>query len=116
MWLRNGSDETLRGLRVQNCVMLARAAGFDVQHNQNTRFQAPYAACGNQDGTRWIITAWLPCRRTWSNADCPCLHSDPQFPDCEPGQTQELVGWLSFYQGTDIDQELTRIAATRWHQ
>jgi hypothetical protein len=114
MWIRNGSDKALRGLRVQNCVMLARATGFDVQDNRNKLFRPPYAACRNHDGTRWIITAWLPNQRAWGNADCPCLHSDPQFPDCQPGQRQELNGWLSFYEGTDIDEELSRIAATGW--
>ena len=44
----------------------------------------------------------------------PCLHADPKFPDCDPGETQRLQGWLSFYEGTDIHQELRRIEATGW--
>jgi hypothetical protein len=36
------------------------------------------------------------------------MHSDPQFPDCEPGQTQRVRGWLRFYEGTNIRQELER--------
>jgi peptidoglycan/xylan/chitin deacetylase (PgdA/CDA1 family) len=116
LWLHNGTSETLRGLRVQNCIMLARATGFAAQDNQNKLFRPPYAVCRNENGTRWIITAWQPCQRTWGNADCPCLHSDPQFPDCQPGQTQELMGWLSFYEGTEIEQELQRIADTQWEE
>jgi hypothetical protein len=42
------------------------------------------------------------------------MHSDPQFPDCAPGETQRLRGWLSFYQGTDIDAELSRIRKLDW--
>jgi hypothetical protein len=94
--------------------MLARASGFAAQDNLNKVFRPPYAACRNEGGTRWIITAWRPCQRTWAGADCPCLHSDPQFPDCEPGQTQEIVGWLSFYEGTNLQEELARIVATKW--
>ncbi len=114
MWIRNGTDKTLRGLRVQNCVMLARARGFANQDNQNKVFRPPYAACRNEQGDRWIITGWQPCFRAWGSEACPCLHSDPQFPDCEPGQTQQMVGWLSFYTGSDIEEELKRIAATGW--
>ncbi len=112
--LTNGTQDTLSGLRVQNCVMLKMAQGFNQQTNDNKVYRRPYAACRNDDGTRWIITAWQPCQRPWGNDRCPCLHSDPQFPDCAPGTTERLVGWLSFYEGTDIDAELKRIEATAW--
>ncbi len=87
MWLFNGTSEPLSDLRVQNCVMLKGAAGFVDQTNDNKLFHPPYAACRSTDGRRWIITAWTPCQRAWGNAKCPCLHSDPQFPDCPSGQT-----------------------------
>ena len=41
----------------------------------------------------------------------PCLHADPQFEDCLPGVTRHLRGWVSFYEGTDIESELTRLSA-----
>lgn len=116
LWLRNGTPEKLTGLRVQNCVMLAFARGFSAQTNRNKVFRSPYAAVGTDDGQRWIITAWDPVQRCWGNERCPCLHSDPQFPDCDPGQTQRLRGWLSFYEGTDIADELRRIEATGWRK
>ena len=112
--LTNGTSETLRDLRVQNCVMLKGAAGFTALTNSNKHFQKPYVACRSDDGTRWILTAWLPCDRAWANAPVPCLHSDPKFPDCPPGQTRRLTGWLSFYQGTNIAAELERIDKTGW--
>ena len=114
LWLTNGTDATLKGLRVQNCVMLREAAGFNALNNANRFEQTPYAAVQNEDGKRWIITAWEHCVRPWSNQHCPCMHSDPQFPDCGPGQTQRLRGWLSFYEGTDVKSEFARIAATGW--
>ena len=115
MWLTNGTPETLRGLAVQNCVMLKGLPGFEQQTNDNKLIHKPYVACHNTDKSRWVIAAWEPCHRPWANPPCPCLHSDPQFPDCEPGKTVRVTGWLSFYEGTDIDTELKRIDATGWN-
>jgi len=111
--LENGTAETLTGLRVQNCVMLRGAAGFDQQTNDNKRFQSPYVACRNPAGDRWIITAWEPCQRPWGNPPCPCLHSDPQFPDCPAGESRTVIGWLSFYVGEHIQDELKRLDGIR---
>jgi hypothetical protein len=115
LWLRNGTPEKLTGLRVQNCVMLKGAAGFAAQTLTNKVFRAPYAAARSDDGRRWIITAWDPCNRCWGNDKVPCLHADPQFPDCPPGETVRLRGWLSFYEGADLAGELQRIERTGWH-
>ena len=115
MWLQNGTAETLRGLVVQNCVMLKGLAGFDSQTNDNKLLRKPYVACHSADRSRWIVTAWEPCHRPWANPPCPCLHSDPKFPDCEPGKTVRTRGWLSFYEGPDIDAELKRIESLKWH-
>jgi hypothetical protein len=114
LWLRNGTSENLTGLRVQNCVMLQAAAGFAAQTNQNKLFSGAYAAVRSDDARRWIITAWDPCDRTWANPPVPCLHSDPKFPDCPPGETRRLRGWLSFYEGDDIEAEIRRIEGTGW--
>jgi hypothetical protein len=114
MWLHNGTDETLTDLRVQNCVMLRRAEGFNQQTNDNKLVRKPFMAVCNAEGNRWIITAWEPCHRPWGNARCPCLHSDPKFPDCRSGETKHLRGWLSFYEGTEIGGELDRIEQVGW--
>lgn len=114
LWLRNGTEGKLTGLRVQNCVMLGYAPGFTAQTATNKVFRPPYAAARSDDGRRWVITAWSPNQRCWANADCPCLHSDPRFPDCAPGQTERLRGWLSFYEGDDVQSEFDRIEATHW--
>jgi hypothetical protein len=109
LWLRNGTDKTLTGLRVQNCVMLKAAAGFNQQTNTNKVFADPYIACASPGKNRWIITAWEPLHRTWANPPVPCIHSDPKFPDCAPGETKRLRGWLSFYEGNDVQAEFRRI-------
>ncbi len=118
LWLTNGSGQPLSGLRVQNCVMLGHLTGFAAQTNDNKVFRSPYVACRNEAGDRWIITAWEHCGHAWGNAPCPCLHSDPEFPPFADGQraTHRLRGWLSFYEGTDLDGELKRIEATEWRK
>lgn len=114
MWLTNGTKETLKDLRVQNCVMLKGAKGFEAQTNDNKVFSGSYAACRSADGKRWVISAWNPLHRNWANPPCPCIHSDPKFPDCAPGETKRLKGWLSFFEGTDIEGEFQRIDKLDW--
>jgi len=114
LWLTNNTNQTLRGLAVQNCVLLGAAAEFAANTNDNKLFREPYVACRNAAGDRWIITAWENCKRAWGNTPCPCMHSDPQFPDCAPGESRRLHGWLSFYAGTDLEAELRRIERLPW--
>jgi hypothetical protein len=116
MWMTNGSGQPLSDLRVQNCLMLKAALGFNQLTNANKVLSKPYVACRNPEGNRWIIVAWEPCHHPWANADVPCLHSDPKFPDLAPGQTGRLRGWLSFYEGTDVQAEFQRIDRTGWRK
>ncbi len=110
--LTNGTDKPLTDLRVQNCVMLKGAPEFESLTNDNKILEAPFAAVHSATHPdRWIITAWEPCHRPWANARVPCLHSDPKFPDCAPGETQSVRGWLSFYEGEDVEREFERIRA-----
>jgi len=112
--LTNGTSDTLTDLRVQNCVMLKAAEGFHQQHNDNKRTVGPYIACRDEAGGRWVLTAWKPNHRAWANAPCPCLHSDPKFDDCPPGETRAVRGWLSFFEGEDVEAEIERIEALNW--
>ncbi|MFM7412401.1 MAG: polysaccharide deacetylase family protein [Planctomycetota bacterium] len=114
LFVENRSSETLRGLDVQNCVMLHGCPDFDSVAPDRLVASCPMIACGNASKTRWVISGWRGCTRTWGNPLCPCIHADPTFPDCEPGQTQRLLGWLSFYEGTDIETELRRIEPLEW--
>jgi peptidoglycan/xylan/chitin deacetylase (PgdA/CDA1 family) len=108
-WVTNGTREKLTGLNVQMCVMLKELTGFADRTASNKVFAKPFAACKDATGKRWIITAWEECGRAWGNPPCPCIHSDPKLPDCSPGETQKVRGWLSFYEGNDIDAELKRL-------
>ncbi|HYH67754.1 MAG TPA: polysaccharide deacetylase family protein [Urbifossiella sp.] len=107
----NGSAEKLTGLRVQMCVMLAGLTGFEARTNENKMLAPPFAACRDVTGRRWVITGWERCGRAWGNPPCPCVHADPVVEDCPPGESRAVRGWLSFYEGTDIDAELRRLAA-----
>ena len=108
LWLKNESAETLTGLRVQVCVMLKGAPGFNRQTNDNKRLTAPIAAVRSEKSNRWILTAWERCGRVWGNTQCPCMHSDPVLPDCPAGQTVRVRGKLWFYDGNQIEEEITR--------
>lgn len=109
MSLHNGTTERLTGLRIQNCVMLRAAPGFTAQTSSNKRLDHPFAMARSEDGSRWIVSAWERCHRAWANPPVPCLHSDPQFPDLEPGQTATIRGWLGFYEGADPEPLLVKI-------
>ena len=105
----NGSAEKLTGLHIQMCGMLKGLTGFSQQTNDNKIFQSPFAACKDQTGKRWVILGFDHCKRAWGNAPCPCLHADPQVPDCLPGETQTVHGWVSFFEGDEIAGELKRL-------
>jgi hypothetical protein len=88
--------------------MLKKTAGFEAQTLTNKVFSPPFAAVRAARSGRWIVTGWAPIDRCWGNEDVPCLHADPRFPDCAPGDTVEVNGWLSFYDGEDLEGELER--------
>lgn len=106
----NGTAERLTGLRVQMCVMLAHLTGFEKPTNDNKVFAAPFAACADATGKRWVITGWERCGRAWGNPPCPCVHADPVVEDVPPGESRAVRGWLSFYEGDDVRAELKRLA------
>lgn len=108
LWLRNGSDELLTGLRTQICGHLKGATDFNAQTTTNKIFRAPAVAVHSVDGARWILTAWERCGRAWGQPLVPCIHADPVLPDCPPGETVRVRGRLWFYEGKDIEQELGR--------
>jgi peptidoglycan/xylan/chitin deacetylase (PgdA/CDA1 family) len=94
LWLRNGTAEKLTGLRTQICVLLKGASGFEAQTTANKKFGAARAEAAA--GGRRIVTEWERCGRTWGNAPCPCIHSDPVLADCAPEETVRVSGWLRF--------------------
>ena len=108
LWLRNGSEEPLGGLRSQICGHLKGAPDFNDQTTTNKIFRAPAVAVHSAGGDRWIVTAWEHCGRAWGQPLVPCIHADPVLPDCAPGETVRVRGRLWFYEGKGIEQELER--------
>jgi hypothetical protein len=101
LWLKNGTAQPLTRLRAQICVMLKGVAGFNQQTNDNKILREPVAEV--RSGERRIVTEWERCgraygTRVWANPPCPCMHSDPGLPDCAPGETVRVRGWLRFEQ------------------
>jgi hypothetical protein len=114
--LVNGTNQPLTNLRVQVCVLLKGAATFNEQTNENKVFMKPYAACAAHDRRRWIIVAWEPCHSVWAQPKCPCLHSDPIFPDCPPGETRHVHGRVWFYDGPNVHAEFRRLDESGWRK
>ena len=112
LWLTNGSEEKLTGLRTQICIMLRGARDMNAQSNDNKRLESPVAAVRSSGADRWVLTAWNQCERAWGNAECPCLHSDPMFPDCPVGETVRLSGRIWFYEGQEVAREIERAGST----
>jgi hypothetical protein len=108
LWLKNGTDQKLTGLRTQICVMLKGAPDFNAQTNDNKMSDKPAVAVHSINKNRWIATAWSHAGRAWTNPPVPCLHSDPVFPDCPPGETKTVRGRLFFHDGPDINPEINR--------
>ena len=72
------------------------------------RFDRPLDAVRDERGKRWIATAWEHCVRKWGRDLCPCMHSDPQFPDCPPGKRVTLHGKIFFLEGP-IEEQYERL-------
>lgn len=113
MWLVNGTDKPLSGLRTQVCVMLKGAPDFNDQSKERRVVDPPVTAVRSKQGNRWVLVAFDRCGRGWANPPVPCIHSDPWFEDLAPGGRSELQGRLWFYEGEDIEGEI-RAAKKRW--
>jgi hypothetical protein len=114
VWLTNRSEHLLSRIQVKNCLMLKGAPEFARQTVENKVIQKPFVACRSDRANRWVITGWEHCEKARAKAICPCMHSDPNIADCAPGETKRVRGWLSFYEGHDVESEFRRIKATGW--
>ncbi len=89
--------------------MLKGLIGFNSQRRRESVVEGPFIAVKSDRSNRWLITAWQPNHRTWDNPPVPCIHSDPIFPDCQPGQTVKVRGGLWFYEGNGVHAEIARL-------
>jgi hypothetical protein len=104
LWLQNNTKDTLlTDLQTQVCIMFKAAHQFNALTNENKIIESPYIAVQSKEGKQWIVTAWDRCSHAWGNEDCPCMHADPRFPDCAPGETVKVNGKIWFYEGEDVE-------------
>lgn len=106
MWIENGSDIVLDSLITQVCMMFKGASDFDGQLQKNKRLGTSVTATKSEDDQHWILTSWEGSYRAWDNPDVPCMHVDPQFAMCPPGDRVSLRGKIWFYSGNDIETEM----------
>lgn len=109
MSLTNGTSEPLTGLRAQVCVMLSAMPGFSTQTARRSAQLDDLIAVEGDEPGKWIIAGWTPNHRAWTNPPVPCIHSDPIFPDCPPGETSHVFGYLGFYSGDSIQEHLQQL-------
>jgi len=108
LWVRNDSSETMRGLRAAICLMLKGAPDFNSQTRTNKVLRCPVSGVRSARGNRWILMGWEHCAVSGGNQNVPCLHADPIFPDCPPGETVRARGLISFFEGESVEGELQR--------
>lgn len=109
LWLMNGTDSTLTGLRTQICVLLKGLPGFEAQSLDGKIFRDGVAAAPSADKRRWILVAFERCGRIWGNERCPCIHSDPVLPDCAAGERVEVRGRIEFLESAQIGRAIDRL-------
>lgn len=107
LWIQNGSSETLTGLRTQICCLLKGAPGMDEQTNDNKRLLERTAGVVSRDGKHVLGLTWA-LAKPWANPPCPCLHSDPVFPDLPPGAESRLRGRLFLDEAASLEEAVTR--------
>lgn len=106
LWLANGTNQRLDSLNTQVCVMLKEADGYTQLDNLYKVFCPKTVAVKSANSDQWIVTSWEHTFNCWGNADVPCFHTDPKFPDCQPGDTVRLNGKLWFYEGNNIEEQM----------
>jgi peptidoglycan/xylan/chitin deacetylase (PgdA/CDA1 family) len=106
LWLFNGTDAHLDSLKTQVCVMLKGADHYNDLTNDNKQFSSNTVAVKSNQSNRWILTSWERTFNPWGNPPVPCMHTDPMFEACAPGDTVRLQGKIWFYAGNEIGQFL----------
>jgi hypothetical protein len=110
LWLENGTNVKLTGLRTQICALLKTAPGFHEQSQERKEYAQPLAVVKALEADRYLLLGFERCGRAWGNDQCPCVHSDPVLPDAAPGERVSVRGRLVFYEGADIQGQKRRLA------
>lgn len=90
---------------ITNTVGLAPFAPWDPGRSWVTRQQAdaPLIATVSADGRRTVALAFDNSYKIMTNCDIPCIHADPQLPDCPADGSVRTRGKVYFIEGTPAD-------------
>ena len=123
--LFNGSDVAMRNIRTQTCSYLrglkefsdctranksvCRSDGTWVSLDEvggrcdyrNGDIALPVVVAQSSQTNRLVAMGWCEfAGPMWSNPEHPCMHTDPCFPDLDPGDHKAIDGILVFFEGT----------------
>ena len=59
----------------------------------------PFIGLENSDGTRSVGITWQGATQLSTNGELTCIHADPTFPDCPPGESVTAKGRIFFTKG-----------------
>jgi len=64
----------------------------------------PVIITSSQTGEHHVAMTWFENTISFvGNANHPCFHADPYFPDIKPGETATILGKMIFYEGSQRD-------------
>jgi len=85
------------------------------QQIENDNWYIAPAACDagiivvrSHSGDRHVAIYWPKCRLVFTNYGVPCIHADPELPDCPPGKDVTVTGKVIFHQG-NLESLLKRL-------
>ena len=61
---------------------------------------AGFIAVRSKERERYVAIFWPKCRLVFTNTNCPCIHADPELPDCAVGEEVSLSGEVIFHEGS----------------
>lgn len=74
--------------------------GLGWRARRNHKLDVPMMVTVSNKAERLVAMTWLDATLSMvQNPNHPCMHSDPQFHDLEPGQEQTIHGRLIFHEG-----------------
>lgn len=107
LWLENGTEETVAGIRAQVCMMLSALKGFEVNEEATRMNETTVAIHAKGDASRWVLLRFeADAARVWTNPPVPCMHVDPELETLEPGAKTSVAGRAWFYEGDNIKAEM----------
>ena len=74
--------------------------GLGWRARRNHKLDVPMMVTVSNKAERLVAMTWLDATLSMvQNPNHPCMHSDPQFHDLDPGQEQTIHGRLVFHEG-----------------